>query len=237
MTQPPPSRRPGTATAGHVAGTRRAQTGGRVAGQAYAPPSPRDAGSGRNWPNRDYSAIQPRSLREAYQWWQQICRDVAPRRRARRWEQQQLADEVGISVNTLQRIERGDWVAAHNLFQVCSVLDLRVAQTVDVNDPAQDYGTGADPAAERRLARPAATDRIANRDEVYAARGVIGPLARHHGLSEPRLDDAGVLYVRSGGEGFARLWRFATVLAQVLGVWVRVSDDEVKANEADAAPL
>jgi hypothetical protein len=51
-------------------------------------------------------------------------------------------------VNRLQRIERGEWVAAHNLFQVCSVLDLRVAQTVDVNDPSQDFGTGRDAAAE-----------------------------------------------------------------------------------------
>jgi ribosome-binding protein aMBF1 (putative translation factor) len=107
-----------------------------VAGTAYAPPSPRDAGSGGNWPNRDYSSIKPRSLREAYQWWQQICRDVAPRRRARGWEQQQLADEAGNALNTVQRIERGEWTAAHNLFLVCAVLGLRIEQTVDVPTPS-----------------------------------------------------------------------------------------------------
>jgi transcriptional regulator with XRE-family HTH domain len=221
VTQPPsPSRRP-RAVVG--AATRRARTGGRVAGTAYAPPSPRDAGSGDNWPNRDYSSIKPRSLREAYQWWQQICRDVAPRRRARGWEQQQLAEEAGISVNTLQRIERGEWVAAHNLFQVCSVLDLRVAQTVDLDDPAQDFGKGSDPDRDRRLARPAATDRVATREEVLAGRAVIAALTRHHNLLEPRVDLNGVLYVRSGSEGFAPLWRFASVVAQTLGVGAGVA--------------
>jgi DNA-binding Xre family transcriptional regulator len=143
---------------------RRPQAGGRVAGKAYAPIAPREAGSDESrWPHRDYSQVQPRSLREAYQWWQQICRGVPPRRRARGWEQQQLADEAGIALNTVQGIERGEWVAAHNLFQVCSVLDLRVEQTVDLDDPAQAFaravtrtGTGGWPARQPPTAsRPA----------------------------------------------------------------------------------
>jgi len=241
VTQPPsPPRRPRAVagTSARAAGPGRPRTGGRVAGKSYAPPAPREAGHGaRRWPNRDYSGVQPRALREAYQWWQQICRDVAPRRRSRGWEQEQLAEEAGIALNTVQRIERGEWVAAHNLFQVCSVLDLRVAQTVDIHDPAQDAGQGSDPVAERRLARPAAGDRIATYAEVLAGRAVVGALARHHGLLEPKVDLDGTLYVRSGGEGFARLWRFSSVLAQTLGVWVNVSDDEKAGNRAEAVPL
>jgi transcriptional regulator with XRE-family HTH domain len=181
--------------------------------------------------------VKPRSLREAYQWWQQICCDVAPRRRARGWEQQQLADEAGISVNTLQRIERGEWVAAHNLFQVCSVLDLQVAQIVDLDEPAQDAGRRGDPAAARRVARPAAIDRIATYAEVLASRAVITALGRHRDLLEPSVDFDGTVYVRSGGEGFARLWRLSSVVAQTLGVWVNVSDDKGAANRAEAQRL
>jgi transcriptional regulator with XRE-family HTH domain len=135
---------------------------------------------------------------------------VPPRRRARSWEQQQLADEAGIALNTVQRIERGEWVAAHNLFQVCSVLDLRVEQTVDLDDPPQAFGKGSDPDRDRRLARPAATDRVATREEVLAGRAVIAALARHRNLLEPRVDLNGVLYVRSRSEGFAPgRWRAA----------------------------
>ena len=148
---------------------------------------------------------------------------------ARGWEQQQLADEAGIALNTVQRIERGEWVAAHNLFPVCSVLDLRVEQTVDLDDPAQDFGKGSDPDRDRRLARPAATDRVATREEVLAGRAVIAALAHHHNLLEPRVDLNGVLYVRSGREGFASLWRFASVVARTLGVWVQVSPDIARA--------
>jgi DNA-binding Xre family transcriptional regulator len=237
VAQPPPQPRR-AAAAGHVAGARRVQTGGRVAGKSYAPLAPRLAGHGnRRWPNCDYSQVQPRPLREAYVWWQQICKDVPVRRHTRGWEQQRLAEEAGIALNTVQRIERGEWVAAHNLFQVCSVLDLRVEQTVDVDDPAQDFGRGSDPRFDRRVGRPAATDRIATYAEVLAGRAVIGPLARHHGLLEPAVDLDGTLYVRSGGEGFARLWRFASVLAQTLGVWVNVSDDEGAANRNEAERL
>jgi DNA-binding Xre family transcriptional regulator len=112
---------------------------------------------------------------------------VPVRRRTRGWEQQ-LADAAGIALNTVQRIERGEWVAAYNLFQVCSVLDLQVAQIVNVDDPAQDADRRADPAAERRLACPAAADRIATYAEVLAGRAVISALARHHDLPEPRVD-------------------------------------------------
>ena len=75
VTQPPsPPRRAGAV--GHVVGARRAQAGGRIAGKAYAPIAPRLAGHGnRRWPDRDYSKVEPRSLREAYVWWQDICRD------------------------------------------------------------------------------------------------------------------------------------------------------------------
>jgi DNA-binding Xre family transcriptional regulator len=159
---------------------------------------------------------------------------VGPRRRARGCEQQ-LVDQAGIALNAVQRIERGEWVAAHNLFQVCSVLDLRVEQTVDLDDPAQAFGKGSDPDRDRRLARPAATDRVVTREEVLAGRAVVAARARPHNLSEPRVDLDGVLYVRSGSEGFAPLWRFASVVAQTLGVWVTVSADEAAAirNEAE----
>ncbi|MCZ2849012.1 helix-turn-helix transcriptional regulator [Modestobacter sp. VKM Ac-2978] len=241
MTQPPspPRSRPVAAgSSARVAGPRRPQTGGRVAGKAYAPIAPREAGSDESrWPHRDYSDVQPRSLREAYQWWQQICRGVPPRRRSRGWEQQQLAEESGIALNTVQRIERGEWVAAHNLFQVCSVLDLRVEQTVDLDDPAQAFGKGSDPDRDRRLARPAATDRVATREEVLAGRTVIAALARHHNLTEPRVDDEGTVYVRSNASGVAPLWRFASVVAQTVGAWVNVSSDEGEANRHEAQPL
>jgi DNA-binding Xre family transcriptional regulator len=237
VTQPPTSRRPGTA-AGHVAGTRRAQTGGRVAGKTYAPEAPRLAGRGpHKWPALDYSHVEPRSLREAYIWWQQICQDVAPRRRERGWEQQQLADEIGISVNTLQRIERGDWVAAHNLFQVCSALDLEIGQVVGIHDPGRPAQRGPAPRAGDQEPGPAVRDRIATRADVIAGRSVITTLARHHHLLEPRVDEKGVVYVRSGGQGFKRLWRFASLVALTLGVWVHVSDDEGAGNRAEATRL
>jgi hypothetical protein len=34
----------------------------------YAPPPPAEAGSGSAFPRRDYSDVQPRPLREAYEW-------------------------------------------------------------------------------------------------------------------------------------------------------------------------
>jgi DNA-binding Xre family transcriptional regulator len=241
VTQPssPPRPRPVAAGGARIAGPRQPQTGGRVAGTAYAPIAPKEAGSGDSrWPQRDYSQVQPRSLREPYQWWQQICRSVPPRRRARRWEQQQLADEAGIALNTVQRIERGEWVAVHNLFQVCSVLDLRVEQTVDLDDPAQSFGKGSDPDRDRRLARPAATDRVATREEVLAGRAVLTALARHHELAEPRVDLDGTLYVGAARTGdFGPLWRFATVAAQTLGLWVNVSADEGAANRNEVQLL
>jgi transcriptional regulator with XRE-family HTH domain len=213
----------------------RPRTGGRVAGQAYAPSAPATAGSGYAWPFRDYTGVEPRQLREAYQWWQAIARDVADRRRARRWEQADVADAAGVALNTVQRIERGEWVAAHNLLLVCSVLGLRIEQTVEVADPRP--AAPADRAARRALARPAAHDRVATREEVLAGRAVLTALARHHELAEPRVDLNGTVYVRSGGSGFGLLWRFATVAAQTLGVWVNVSADEGEANRNEAQLL
>ena len=156
MTLPSPrstAQQPGVAAAGsvsggaaRVAGTRRSASGGRVAGQSYAPPAPRTVGTGSNWPYRDYSDVQPAALRETYEWWQAICRDVPPRRRARGWEQADRARESSIALSTVRRIERGEWTAAHNLFLVCSVLGLRVEQTVDVTDPKRpDVSTRAAP--------------------------------------------------------------------------------------------
>lgn len=213
----------------------RPRTGGRVAGQAYAPSAPATAGSGYAWPFRDYTGVEPRQLREAYQWWQAIARDVADRGRARRWEQADVADAAGVALNTVQRIERGEWVAAHNLFLGCSVLGLRIEQTVEVADPRP--AAPADRAARRALARPAAHDRVATREEVLAGRAVLTALARHHELAEPRVDLNGTVYVRSGGSGFGLLWRFATVAAQTLGVWVNVSADEGEANRNEAQLL
>jgi hypothetical protein len=131
--------------------------------------------------------------------------------------------------------ERGEWVAAHNLFLVCSVLGLRIEQTVEVADPRP--AAPADRAARRALARPAAHDRVATREEVLAGRAVLTALARHHELAEPRVDLNGTVYVRSGGSGFGLLWRFATVAAQTLGVWVNVSADEGEANRNEAQLL
>jgi hypothetical protein len=109
-------------------------------------------------------------------------------------------------------------------------------RAVDVDDPAQAYGTGTDAVAARRVARPAATDRIATRADVLAGRAVITTLARHHDLLEPKVDAEGTVYVRAGGQGFARLWRFASGVAHTLGEWVNVSDDEGVANRAAAVP-
>jgi hypothetical protein len=72
---------------------------------------------------------------------------------------------------------------------------------------------------------------------VLAGRTVITTLARHHDLLEPRVDEKGVLYFRSGGQGFKRLWRFASLVALTLGVWVHVSDDEGAGTRAEATRL
>jgi transcriptional regulator with XRE-family HTH domain len=227
-----PASGPGT----RVAGARRPRTGGRVAGQSYAPPAPKSAGKGSSWPFRDYTEVHPAALRETYEWWQDICRDVAPRRRARRMEQADLARDAGISLNTVQRIERGDWTAAHNLFLICSVLGLRVEQTVDVTDPR--HPDTSDRAARRALARPVAQDRIATRAEVLAGRAVLQALASHHELRELHVDLDGVVYARAGRPGFAPLWRFASLAAQALGVWVDVRPDvDGAANRAEAERL
>jgi hypothetical protein len=73
--------------------------------------------------------------------------------------------EARISLNTLQRIERGEWVAAHNLLMVCSVLDLEVGLVDRAHDPARDASRSRVAAADGRLGRPAADDRIATYDE------------------------------------------------------------------------
>jgi hypothetical protein len=112
------------------------------------------------------------------------------------------------------------------------VLGLRIEQTVDVTDPRPSPRTGR--AAARDVARPAGQDRVATRDEVLAGRAVIAALARHHDLLEPRVDLNGTLYVRAGRTGFGPLWRFATVVAQTLGVWVNVSPDEAQAIRSEA---
>jgi DNA-binding XRE family transcriptional regulator len=136
VSQPPRSPTGADGTADDEPSSARPRSGGRIAGQAYAPPAPAASGSGYAWPFRDYADVEPRPLREAYQWWQAIARDAADRRRARRWEQSQVADAAGVALNTVQRIERGEWTAAHNLFLVCAVLGLRIEQTVDVPTPS-----------------------------------------------------------------------------------------------------
>jgi transcriptional regulator with XRE-family HTH domain len=238
VTQPPSPPRRSRAVAGisaRAAGPGRPRTGGRVAGTTYAPQAPAEAGGGNVWPRRDYSDVEPRALRETYEWWQDIARDVADRRRARRWEQTQVAEASGVALNTVQRIERGEWVAAHNLFLVCSVLGLRVKQTVDVADPRPP--APGDRAARRGLARPATHHRVATREEVLAGRAVLRALAAHHQLLEPRIDLDGTVYVRAARPDFGPLWRFATVAAQTLGVWVNVSADEAEAIRSEAELL
>lgn len=107
------------------------RTGGRVAGKAYAPPPPKDVGEG-HFPYKDYSAVQPRALRDTYAQWQDICLDIREQRFALGREQKDVAAELGISVSTLQRVETGDWVDAHVLLRVASVLQLEIWQAVEV---------------------------------------------------------------------------------------------------------
>lgn len=136
----------------------------------------------------------------------------------------------------MQRIERGEWTAVHNLFFVCSVLGLRIEQTVDVADPRPPLP--ADREARRRMSHPAALDRVATYAEVLAGRAVLTALARHHELLEPRIDLNGTVYVRAARtDTFGPLWRFSTVLAQTLGVWVNVSADQGEANRQEAELL
>ncbi len=213
----------------------RPRTGGRVAGQSYASPPPAEAGKGSGFPRRDYSDVRPRVLRETYAMWQQVARDVADRRRDRRLEQREVAAAAGVTPNTVQRIEVGQWVAGHNLFAVCAALDLIVEQTVDLYEPSAP--AAEDREARRRLARPAATDRVATRAEVLAGRAVLKALAAHHGLLEPRVDDAGRVYVRAPRSGRGALWRFEAVAAQTLGVGIDVSTDQDAADRAEAQLL
>src|SRR6185312_8356108 len=117
-----PTWREVASTSGRTAGARRARTGRRVGGTEYAPAVRADAGVGGRWPHRHYSAVEPATLREAYEWWQVICRDIASRRWARAWEQTDLGEAAGIAVNTVQRLKRGEGVAAHHLLMVCSAL-------------------------------------------------------------------------------------------------------------------
>jgi DNA-binding XRE family transcriptional regulator len=76
--------------------------------------------------------VQPRALRESYEWWQDICLDIRERRFTLEQEQEDVAQAAGIALNTFQRMERGQWVGVLNLFLVCSVLGLRVEQVVPV---------------------------------------------------------------------------------------------------------
>jgi hypothetical protein len=74
--QPPSAPRRHRPVAGATAravGAGRARTGGGVAGTAYALSSLAEAGAGARFAYRDYSGVEPRSLRESYEWWQQIC--------------------------------------------------------------------------------------------------------------------------------------------------------------------
>jgi hypothetical protein len=62
-----------------------------------------------------------------------------------------------------------------------------------------------------------------------AGRRTVAELAAHHQLLEPRIDLDGRAYVRAGRRGYRPLWRFAAVVSQTLGVWVKVSGDEAAA--------
>src|SRR5215211_7728681 len=77
VTRPPsPPRRPRTVAGTRAAGVRQERTGGRFAGTAYPPPQPAEAGGGARFPFQDYSGVEPRPLRESYEWWQDIACDV-----------------------------------------------------------------------------------------------------------------------------------------------------------------
>lgn len=119
---PPPDRPP----------DRRPHTGGRVAGQSYAPEAPAVAGKGRKFPWRDYTDVTPATLRQAYEDWQDICYDVREQRNALGLEQKDVAARAGIALNTVQNIERGEWVMPYNLLLVCTTLGLRLEQAVPV---------------------------------------------------------------------------------------------------------
>lgn len=214
---------------------RRAKTGGRVAGRSYTPAHPADVGTGGAWPYRDYSGVEPRALRETYEMWQAIARDVADRRRARRWNPDTLAEAAGVSLSTVNNFERGRWVDAHILLRVCAVLDLRVEQTVVVGSP-RSRSEPADRSLRARV-RPALTDRVATRDELLTVRALLRSLAAHHQLADARIGTDGTVYVHADRDGFAPLWRFAAVASLMLDAWVTVSSDERAARRMQAEPL
>lgn len=71
--------------------------------------------------------------------------------------------------------------------------------------------------------------------EVLAGRAVLQALASHHEL-QVDLDE--VVYAGAGRPSFAPLWRFSSLAAQALGVWVDVRPDvDGAANRAEAERL
>jgi transcriptional regulator with XRE-family HTH domain len=158
-------------------GARRPRTGGRVAGRSYAPP-PAEAGKGPASPYRDYSDVEPAALRDAYEWWQDICFDIRERRPALGLGYDEVAARAGVSANTVEFLERGRWVTSHILLRVAAVLGLRIEQAVPVR---RAHRGGAAVGA----AGAVAADRVATREEVLAARRVLRELATFLGLGDP----------------------------------------------------
>ncbi|UOY01633.1 helix-turn-helix transcriptional regulator [Blastococcus sp. PRF04-17] len=217
MTEPP--RRPATG-GGAGRGAPRPRSGGRIAGKPYAPMPPAKAGKGPAFPYRDYSDIQPPALRDAYEWWQDICFDIRERRPALALSAEQVAERAGVSPNTVESLERGQWVASHILLRVASVLGLRIEQAVPVRrarsgGAAPGVGGGA-----------GAAGRVATREDVLAARRVLRELAAHFGLGDPRVEADGTVVVDCVTPGFGPLWRFAAVAGQTLGAGVEVASAE-----------
>ena len=114
-----------------MAEPKRPRTGGRQPGRACALADPNDYGTGV-FPYEYFNSVHPAPLRAALAQWQDICLDVRERRVALGLHQREVAAQLSISVNSVQRIEPGEWVAAHILFRVAAVLGLEIWNAVEV---------------------------------------------------------------------------------------------------------
>ncbi|MGY1833106.1 hypothetical protein ACI8AA_22050 [Geodermatophilus sp. SYSU D01180] len=82
-------------------------------------------------------------------------------------------------------------------------------------------------------------DRTATRDEVLAARQRLHRLAVEHGLTQPRVDAAGVVIVTPPVDdpGYGTLKRYVSAAAAVVGCWVNVVADDAPAAARATTPL
>ncbi len=76
--------------------------------------------------------MTPASLRDAAEWWQDMCFDIREKRHQLGLQQPEVAKRVGMALDTYQRIEHGHSIAPRNLLQTLSVLGLRAEQVIPV---------------------------------------------------------------------------------------------------------